>query len=30
MRGMYMTLGQSAYVTRAVQGALFAFPRQAE
>jgi hypothetical protein len=29
MRGTYMTLDQAAYVTPVLQGALFAFPRQA-
>ena len=28
VRGMYLTLEQSAYVTRSAQSALFAFPRQ--
>jgi hypothetical protein len=30
MRSMYLTLEQSVYVTRVVQGALFAFPREAQ
>ena len=29
MRGTYLTLSQAAHVTRLMQGALFAFPREA-